>query len=151
MNYFKKNLKYLIKRFAITQAQLAFQVGKNQNTISNWINGVSVPDLDDLVLLYHFFGISIDYLAFDDLENSNLITDSHIQEMKINGKVLGKLSGNPFGKKSQILYNDNQQVTQVNEADSVGIWALLGQMKNIDQKIDLLIVSSKIKQKKGSK
>lgn len=151
VNYFSKNLRYLIKRFDITQAQLAFQVGKGQNTISNWINGNSSPDLDDLLVLYQFFGVAIDYLVLEDLEKGNLIPESHVEKMKNNGKGNRNLSGNLIQQNKRVLYSGNQQVTEVSEADPVSLWAILGQLKNIDQKIDLLVVSAESKPKKGHK
>lgn len=151
MNYFKKNLRYLIKRYGKTQASIAFQMNKGQNTISNWINENSYPDLPDLIVLHRIFGVSLDALAFTDLENSNLISDNHVAEMEKIGNVNGNGIGNLKPVSVEYGKQENQPVMQLNEPDAVGIWALLGQMKQMDQKLDLLVVSAKKPVKKGIK
>lgn len=151
MNYFKKNLRYLIKRYDTTQARLALQLNKGQNTISNWINENSYPDVPELAEIHRIFGVSLDALVFVDLENSNLITDAHVQEFVKNGNVKRNLSGNLKAVSKEYFMAENQPFTEAREPDQVGIWAVLGQLKNMDQKIDLLVVSAENKPKKARK
>ena len=49
----------------LTQAQLAVQMGTNQNTVSNWENEVSLPKSRDLPLLAKVLGCSINDLYVD--------------------------------------------------------------------------------------
>ena len=59
-------MKLLIREFreelALTQSELATQVGTLQRNISNWENGVSEPDCEVLVKLADIFNITLDEL-----------------------------------------------------------------------------------------
>jgi transcriptional regulator with XRE-family HTH domain len=138
VNFFSQNLKFLIKRYATTQEELASYVNKKQTSISNWINENSQPDVDDLVKIHHFFGVSIDALVFTDLKNSKIITDGHIHNFQRNGKgnreVVGKV--NPT---SASFFVDNDGLKpEVSEADPVLLYSMTGQFKGINEKLDYI-------------
>lgn len=142
MNYFSKNIKYLIKKFDTNQSDIASCVGKTQTSVSNWINGVSEPDISILIKIRQFFGISMDALVLIDLENSNLITESHVREFKRIGNVKWNLSGNPLALNpaiSSTYFID--QAGSLTEPTSVEMWAVMGQLKELHKKIDDLQLS----------
>lgn len=103
-----KNLKYLVKRFAVTQSQLALWLNVRQTTISNWINEISTPSVDELAGLYHYFGISVQDLIFTDLENGNLITDQHVAIFQQKGNLKGNPIGNLMAQNQQFLLQETQ-------------------------------------------
>lgn len=138
VNYFNTNLKYLLKKFGIKQDQLALQVNKKQTTISNWINKIGGPDANDLIVLRAFFGISIDTLLLVDLNNSKIVTEEHLQEFKLNGKVNGNILGKVLPLSKGYFTPDDQLKTVINEPDATGSWAIMGQLKLMDGKLDEL-------------
>ena len=74
----------------ISQEQLADRIYVSRQTISNWENEKSYPDVNSLVLLSEVFQTSIDKLIKGDIE---------IMKEKINEHEIKKLNyyGNIFG------------------------------------------------------
>ena len=60
---FAKRLKYLRLENNIGQVELAKAIGVSKGIISLWENGLREPKLSNLIVLSHFFQVSIDYLA----------------------------------------------------------------------------------------
>lgn len=59
-----KRLKRLRELKGISQKELANELGNiNQQTISNYEVGVREPDIQTLIKLADYFGVSIDYLV----------------------------------------------------------------------------------------
>ena len=55
-------LKQLRKARGISQVKLAMDLNTGQNTISRYENGEREPNIDELVKLADYFGVSLDYL-----------------------------------------------------------------------------------------
>ena len=55
-------IKELRKRRNITQLKLAMDLHTTQNTISRYEKGEREPNIDELVKLADYFGVSLDYL-----------------------------------------------------------------------------------------
>ena len=74
----------------ISQEQLADRIYVSRQTISNWENEKSYPDVNSLILLSEVFQTSIDKLIKGDIE---------IMKEKINEQEIKKLNyyGNIFG------------------------------------------------------
>jgi transcriptional regulator with XRE-family HTH domain len=70
MHFLGKNIRHLRKRSSQNQDVLASLVNKGQTTIGNWENGVSEPNLSELLLISNYFGISIDSLLKTDLSRA---------------------------------------------------------------------------------
>ncbi len=56
------NLKLLREEMKLTQRQLGVKLGVCNQTVSFWENGSREPDLDMLVKMASYFGVSTDYL-----------------------------------------------------------------------------------------
>lgn len=74
----KDKLKNLRKEHGITQENLAEKLHVSRQTISNWENGNTLPDIENLKLLSQFYHIPLSYLfaekeeeAFSHLESPN--------------------------------------------------------------------------------
>lgn len=52
----------------LTQQQLADELHVTKQAISKWEKGKSIPDITSIELLSSFFGVSVDYLINDDIE-----------------------------------------------------------------------------------
>ncbi|HWB91298.1 MAG TPA: helix-turn-helix domain-containing protein [Puia sp.] len=71
MHYLGKNMRYLRKQLSKTQSEIASLIKKGQTTIGNWENGISEPNLDELLIISNFFDISLDTLIKIDLAEAN--------------------------------------------------------------------------------
>jgi len=71
MHYLGKNIRYLRKQMSKTQSEIATLIKKGQTTIGNWENGISEPNLDELIILSNFFDIPLDILIKFDLAEPN--------------------------------------------------------------------------------
>jgi len=81
------NISKVIKderaRLALSQEELGEQVYVTRQTISNWENGKSYPDIHSLILLSQAFGITIDALVKGDLKMmEQKIEANDIRKMK---------------------------------------------------------------------
>lgn len=58
----------LRRKSGLSQEQLADKIGVSRQAISKWESGSSTPELEKLILLSEFFGVSIDDLAKENQE-----------------------------------------------------------------------------------
>ena len=71
MHFLAKNLKFLRKHGAKSPDEIAESMNKRKSTIVKWENGTSEPDLEELIALTKFFGISTDEILLTDLEKAS--------------------------------------------------------------------------------
>lgn len=60
----------LRKKAGLSQEQLAEAVGVSRQAISKWESAQSIPDMNKILALSKFFGVSTDYLLKDELSES---------------------------------------------------------------------------------
>ncbi len=71
-----ENLKKERKKKNLTLEELSKLIpGTSNQTISNWENGKSEPDIESLKKLSSIFNTSIDYLVNNKIENNSKIKD----------------------------------------------------------------------------
>jgi len=63
MNKFSERLKELRLEFGLSQDALAKKVGITHTAIFLWEQGKRVPNLDAVITIAKYFGVSLDYLA----------------------------------------------------------------------------------------
>lgn len=103
-----KNLAKLRKLFGLSQQKFGDEIGLARNTICQYESGNRVPDVDTLIKIAEFFGVSVDYvLGLDCTESSyeifidicikeNRTTQSVAEEFGITGnQLLNWKQGNP--------------------------------------------------------
>ncbi|MDG5799886.1 helix-turn-helix domain-containing protein [Marinilabiliaceae bacterium ANBcel2] len=75
------NLKYLRSVKKITQQALSIKLGIKRSSLNNYENSVSIPPVEILIKLSHFFNISVDSLIKCDLsvKNSDYIKGADIR------------------------------------------------------------------------
>ena len=56
-------IKELRRKQKITQLKMAMDLNLNQNSISRYENGERQPDINELIRIADYFGVSIDYLV----------------------------------------------------------------------------------------
>ncbi|MBR1658134.1 MAG: helix-turn-helix domain-containing protein [Synergistaceae bacterium] len=74
-NKFANMLKYLLSTRNIKQTELARSIGVKPNTISNYCNKVSQPDVDIIIKIAEFFDVSIDYLLTDTRKENQILRE----------------------------------------------------------------------------
>lgn len=67
---FANILKELMKRKGITNYRLSKDIDCAPTTVTNWLNGKTLPSSDKMQLLAGYFGVSVDYLMTGDDEDT---------------------------------------------------------------------------------
>jgi transcriptional regulator with XRE-family HTH domain len=96
------NIRFLRKQSRQTQSELASLINKRQTTIANWENGVSEPNLDELMIIIKFFGITPDEMLLYDLEAGKLITERAEIETFAKSNLISKANGKATGQNEGI-------------------------------------------------
>ena len=82
-----KQIKKHRQEVQLSQEKLADRVYVSRQTISNWENDKSYPDVNSLVLLSEIFQISLDNLIKGDIEvMKDVIQKEEIEKMNRYGK-----------------------------------------------------------------
>lgn len=63
------------KKLGLSQEQLADRLNVTRQSVSKWESGASIPELSKIVQLAEMFGVSVDYLVKDGLEEDCLLRD----------------------------------------------------------------------------
>ena len=61
-----EKLYELRKKRALSQEQLAEQLGVSRQAISKWESGKAVPETDTLISISKYFDVSLDYLMKEE-------------------------------------------------------------------------------------
>ena len=77
-------IQYLRKTRGISQETLADQVGVSRQAVSRWESEQSTPDLEKIVLMSDFFGVTTDYI----LKGIEPAEDKEQKNKEIAGKTL---------------------------------------------------------------
>ena len=124
MHVLGKNIRHLRKQFAQTQSGLADVIGKGQTTVGNWENGVSEPNLEELLLLSNYFGTPIDLLLKVDLSLTNW-------EIGRAGK-----DGKKGFEKKKGYDHAKQEETMVKEVEEGNLSYVLHALQRMQEQID---------------
>lgn len=80
---FADKLIQLRKKSGWSQEDLAEQMNVTRQSVSKWESAQSIPDLDKLVRLSEIFGVSLDYLLKDEMEEAeNLNISEDVPQVK---------------------------------------------------------------------
>lgn len=76
----EEKLQLLRKKNGYSQEQLADKIGIARQTISKWENGQAMPELNGLISLSEFYGVTIDNIVKEDDEcNIMLDNDTNVE------------------------------------------------------------------------
>lgn len=56
------------KRKGISQEELANELNVSRQAVSKWESNQSIPDMEKIILLSNYFGVTTDYLLKNDIE-----------------------------------------------------------------------------------
>ena len=73
---FADKLILLRKKAGWSQEELAHQMDVTRQSVSKWEGAQSIPDLDKMIRLSELFGVSLDYLLKDEIEEVDSIKPS---------------------------------------------------------------------------
>ena len=65
---FSEKLMNLRRREGLSQEQLADRLGVTRQSVSKWASGTAMPEVVKLISLSELFGVSVDYLVKDSVE-----------------------------------------------------------------------------------
>lgn len=81
-------IKKYRKSLNLSQEELAEKVYVTRQTISNWENGKSYPDIHSLLLLSSLFNVSLDQLIKGDIETmKEMINEQEVKEFNHYGNI----------------------------------------------------------------
>lgn len=66
--YLAQNLKYLRERKGLSQREFSADLGLSRATVGNWETGERKPDIETIIRLAEYFGVSLDDLVLRDLK-----------------------------------------------------------------------------------
>ena len=85
-------IKKYRKSLNLSQEELAEKVYVTRQTISNWENGKSYPDIHSLLLLSSLFNVSLDQLIKGDIETmKDIINEQEIKKFNFYGNIFSIL------------------------------------------------------------
>ena len=64
-----EKLYQLRKKSGLSQEQLAEQLNVSRQSISKWESGSAFPESEKLIIISNYFGVSVDYLLKDEVED----------------------------------------------------------------------------------
>lgn len=87
MMEFSEKLMTLRKQAGLSQEQLADRLGVTRQSVSKWESGAAFPELVKLISLSEMFGVSVDYLVKDYLEEQEQAGESGPDTARLEQKV----------------------------------------------------------------
>ena len=100
------NITTLRKAKNLTQLEFAKELNYSDKAISKWERAESIPDVVVLKQIADFFGVTIDYLLNEHLENEKLIViENKIKSSSLNKVSLSLLSACPIWIVSTIIFS----------------------------------------------
>lgn len=78
---FSKRLRYYLKKYEITQNELAKRLGVGTTSVYNWCNGIKSPRMDKVDAMCRLFNCKRSDLMEDRDEESSYYINSEAQEM----------------------------------------------------------------------
>lgn len=108
----------------ITQQLLADYVGVKRQTVSQWKNGDTIPDIEGLSKIADFFGVNTDYLLGRAENPSNNIDNRAITERTgLSNEAIEILEKcNNFYKENSIIRTINKLIIERNVLQDIGFY-----------------------------
>ncbi|WP_156008969.1 helix-turn-helix domain-containing protein [Streptococcus ruminantium] len=77
-------IEYLRKTNGISQEELADKVGVSRQAVSKWENEQSLPDLEKIIIMSDYFGVTTDYI----LKGIEPVADKEQKSSELTSKIL---------------------------------------------------------------
>ena len=79
-----ERIQYLRKTKGLSQEELANKMGVSRQAVSKWESEQSSPDLEKIIIMSNFFGVTTDYI----LKGMEPVKDKEQKSKEITSKVL---------------------------------------------------------------
>lgn len=112
MKNFNENLKNLLKNNNLSQYEFAKILNNSQQSISRYINGITEPDLFNLIKIAKYFNVSTDYLLGLSDEQGNIINNSLSENENYIIKLFKQLN---YEKKQELINYANYLINKDNK------------------------------------
>ena len=97
-NKFSETLRFLLQQRGVTHAKLAEVLGVATNSVTVYCTGKARPNIDTLIKIASYFGVSLDYLITgQNPENKILTSELGLSEGTL--QTLKELAGKVYGEK----------------------------------------------------
>ncbi len=73
-----EKLYQLRKKSGLSQEQLAEQINVSRQAISKWESGSAFPESEKLIIISNYFGVPVDYLLKDEVEDEIKTSNTEI-------------------------------------------------------------------------
>lgn len=90
--FLSSNLTYLRKKQKLTQSEFAKQLNYSDKTISKWEKGIALPDVETLVQISKFYGVSIDKLLNEKITEEQNTPTKVRKQIRLNKLAITLLS-----------------------------------------------------------
>ncbi|MBS1642372.1 MAG: helix-turn-helix transcriptional regulator [Bacteroidetes bacterium] len=122
--YLGKNLLYLRKLRKLQQSEMPENIGISRATWSDYENGRTEPNLETVVKISEFFGISLDTLIITDIEaeviKGNLIKNEETQKITLKGNLIGNKFGNLKEQNNELsIVSEHQHLSKYSSLQDV--------------------------------
>lgn len=84
---FSEKLMHLRKQAGLSPEQLADRLGVTRQSVSKWESGTALPEIVKLISLSEMFGVSMDYLVKDYMEEAEQDSESGPNTARLEQKV----------------------------------------------------------------
>ena len=92
-----EKLQLLRRARGLSQEQLAETLNISRQAISKWENGDSVPDLEGLKAISQYFGVTADYLLFEEQTEPQSTSDASARKRSEDVRSLVRTNGHWLG------------------------------------------------------
>jgi transcriptional regulator with XRE-family HTH domain len=136
MSLFSKNLRFLRKKGNHNQDEISILFNKRANTIGNWENQKSEPNLAELMKLGEYFKVSIQDLLHSDLEKQS---EYPVREQRSEPATMEAGSA---GISRPMIRSHSIQESEggmVRESGPDAFWLILRELRAIGEKVDKLV------------
>jgi len=136
MSLFSKNLRFLRKRGNHNQDEISILFNKRANTIGNWENQKSEPNLAELMKLGEYFKVSIQDLLHSDMERQS---EPQVMEKQSDPPVME--AGSTGFSRPMIKSHSIQESLSgtFRESSPDAFWLILRELRAIGEKVDMLV------------
>jgi len=127
MSLFSKNLRFLRKKGNNNQDEISILFNKRANTIGNWENQKSEPNLGELIKLGEYFKVNIQDLLHTDLEALYFQQTPEMQSTEASGQII------------QSYPLQEPVISMANEGSQDAFWIILRELRAMNEKVDILV------------
>ena len=99
--YLAQNLKYLREQKGLSQKDFSADMGLSRATVGNWETGERKPDIEMIIRLAEYFGVTLDDLVLRDLKPPIPKYAGNIRYLRLSHGITQEQMGELLGLKNK--------------------------------------------------